>query len=164
MSSKSKMAFLLILVFGLQTNSDGQTITFNNLRKMISSRDYKDSLLSAFKFIKGVHIRAIPLTQMVESESYRSPDSSRYIDLIYKDSAIGCFFFTNDLDLLQKIISDGQKDGFARMSRFAPNPKAAAYTKGEYLLLFTKSDKDNRKSNVGLVKNWEVFNISPKPK
>lgn len=155
MNSKVKIAIAVILAIGLQINSNGQTITFNNLKRIIASRDYKDSIINALKFKKISHIPQTAFTP--ESELYRSTDSSKTIELVYKDSAIGCVLYTNDLNLLQKIISDGQKDGFDRLSRFVPNPRATAYIKGEILLLFDKNDQDMRKSNVSLTRNYKVL-------
>jgi hypothetical protein len=53
---------------------------------MIASREYKDSIMNSFNFIKGAHIPAAIFG--TETESYMSPDSSKFIDLAYKDSAI----------------------------------------------------------------------------
>jgi hypothetical protein len=161
MSFKTKFALLITLFYGLQVNSNGQTITFNILKQMVASREYKDSIVNSFKFIKGAHIPAAAFG--TESESYMSPDSSKTIILYYKDSGIGCAFWTKDLKDLQKIISDGQIDGFRKTTVVSPNPKTVAYIKGKYLLLFNKTDQDKRRSNVSLNKNYQAFNISLKP-
>jgi hypothetical protein len=114
-------------------------------------------LTTYIKFIKGAHIPAA--IYGVESESFMSHDSSRIIELIYKDSAIVCVFWTKDVNLLQKIISAGQNDGFVRTYGVIRNPKATAYIKGKYALVFANNSQDKRKSNVRLSKNYQVFNV-----
>jgi hypothetical protein len=163
MSFKTRIAFLLILVCGRQISSSGQTITFHILKKMVASREYKDSIVNSFKFIKGIHIPSA--LYGVESESYMSPDSSQIIELIYKDSASGCVLYTKDMNLLQKIVSAGQNDGFARTSGLTPNPSPhlTTYIKGKYLLSFVNNGKDKRKSYVSLAKNYHTFiDVTPK--
>jgi hypothetical protein len=159
MSLKNKIAFLLIIVFGLQINSDAQTITFNILKKMIDSREYKDSIVNSFKFIKGTHIPAA--IYGVESESYLSPDSSVMIELFYKDSASGGIIFSKNLNLLQNIISDGQIDGFKQNTEAPPNSKSIAYIKGKYLMAFSDDNPGKIMPRVTLTKNYQVFNLSP---
>jgi hypothetical protein len=160
MSLKTKFAFLLILFYGLQINSNGQTITFKILKHMVASREYKDSMVNSFKFIRGAHIPAA--IYGTESEYYMTPDSSKTIVFFYKDSVIGCILWTKNLNFLQKIISDGQIDGFARASGVTRSPKSIAYTKGNYLLVFTNYD-EKIMSNVSLTKNYQALNISLKP-
>jgi hypothetical protein len=111
--------------------------------------------MNAYKFIRQSHIPKTAVTP--ESEFYRSRDSSKIIELVYKDSAIGCVLWTNDLYLLKKLISEGRIDGFARMAQFTPNPSATAFVNGEYLLLFSNTDPIMKKSNVSLTKNYKVL-------
>jgi hypothetical protein len=161
MRFKTKIAFLLILFYGLQFNSNGQTITLDIMKKMIVSREYKDSIVNSFNFIKGARIPAAIFG--IGFESYMSPDSSKMIYLSYRDSGIGCSFYTKDLNLLQHIISTGQIDGFAKTTTVNPNPNATAYIKGNYLLLFVNFSRERRKSAVSLIKNYQVFNNWLKP-
>jgi hypothetical protein len=127
---------------------------------MVVSRGYKDSITNSFKLFKGAHIPEAAFG--TGSESYMSPDSSGTIILYYRDSAIGCALSAKDFNLLQKIISDGQIDGFTKTAIVSPNPTTVAYIKGKYLLTFSKSDRDKRYSNVSLAKNYQSFNISVK--
>jgi hypothetical protein len=111
--------------------------------------------VDAFKFIKGAHIPAD--LYGVESESYMSPDSSKFNDVVYMDSAISVTFWAKELILLQKIILDGQIAGFAKTTIVSPNPKTVAYIKGKYLLTFNNKDPGKKTGNVSLIKNYQVF-------
>jgi hypothetical protein len=159
MRFETKIAILLILFYGLQLNSYGQTITFNILKKMVASREYKDSIVNSFSFRMVNHIPAVFGT---ESQDYISRDSSKTIEFFYRDSASSCVFWTKDLNLLQNIISAGRIDGFSKVTVVSPNPKTTAYVKGKYLLLFNDANNYKRTGNVSLVKSYQAFNIAIK--
>jgi hypothetical protein len=155
MSFINKIVSLVIILFGIRINSGAQTITFNILKKMIDSREYKDSIVNAFHFIKGAHIPAG--FYVVEFETYRSPDSSVMIQLIYKDSASGCILFSKNSNLLQNIISDGQIDGFKQNTEVPPKSNSTSYSKGKYLMAFSDDNPDKVMPRMSLIKNYQVF-------
>jgi hypothetical protein len=150
-----------MLAFGVQVGAHGQTITFNMLKKMIASRAYKDSIINARKYYKGAQIPA--QFSGTEYESYRSPDSSNTIELVYRDSGIICIVWAKNLNLLHSIISAGRTDGFVKATVAPTDPNTMAYIKGKYLLTF--NDKYNKMfaGNVGLAKNYQIFNFPVKP-
>jgi len=157
MRFENKIVFLLILFYCFHINCNGQTITFNMLKKMIASRSYKDSIVNSYKFFKGPHLPAA--VSGTAYESYRSRDSSKTFELVYKDSAVSCVLWTKDLNFLQSIIAAGRIDGFAKTTLAKASPKITAYVKGKYLLEFTDLPQDKRGSNVILTKNYQVFNV-----
>ena len=53
MGFKTKIASVLILFFGLQIKSNGQTITFNILKKMVASGEYKELNREHFQVYQG---------------------------------------------------------------------------------------------------------------
>jgi hypothetical protein len=154
MSLKTKVAFLLILVFGLQFNLNGQTITFNILMKMVDSRQCKDSVVNAFNLIHGAHIPGA--VYGTESEYYMTRDSSKTIIFFYQDSANGCLLFARDKTLLHNIISEGQIDGFAKANGSPSDSGAAAYTKGIYRLVFNEHQK-KLMPRVILIKHYRAY-------
>jgi hypothetical protein len=156
MRFKTNIVILFILLFGFYNRSSGQTITFNILKQFVASRDSKDSILKSFKFKMVVHLPPIYGT---ESQQYISPDSSRSIEFLYRESATSCVFWTKDLDVLQNIISAGRTEGFTKTTVATASPKITAYVKGKYLLEFTDLSKDKKSSNVILTSNYQAFNV-----
>ena len=133
MNFEIKIAFLLILVFGLKISSNRQTITFNILKKMIDCRKCKDSIIQSWKFIKGARILAPYF--IVESESYMSLDSS-------------------------KIISTGKTERFRKTTLLVDtSPNSTSYFRGKYLQTLNNNASSNSKSSVALVRNYQPSTI-----
>ena len=139
----------------------GKRLHSTCLRKMIASRAYKDSIINARKYYKGPQIPA----QFSGTEygiTIRSPDFSNTIELVYRDNGIICIVWAKDTNLLHSIISAGRADGVGKATVAPTDPTTMAYIKGKYLLTF--NDKYNKMlaGNVGLAKNYQIFNFPVK--